>query len=730
MRGDSEHRSAVRRIRSLRPAAGDLARFGALCALAALVSLLVSYRVTLDPLAVTPREVQFSAAKAELLVDTPSSQLGDQRQDPHLGQIAHLSVMYALFLKSDLAERVAADAAGIPGREIAASGPFNLLIGRTNFAPQGPQIPSSQTVDSDYRLVVDVDGREPLLRLYSQAPTTRQAVAIVDSMRSLLIRYVAGQEKRYPLPATFRGVVRPLGQTTGGVVDPGARAELEGFIFCLVLGLGGSLMLALRRRRRRPRSALALGRLEPSGAADDDWPHTRRLLPWTLAAFVAMIFLVPIDAISLPVHLPLNSKPDRAFLVAIALLWVSTLAIASGAARPRLQLTKAHVAIVLFVVACLASVALNWHALSVDQEVVPVIKKLALLISFVAFFVIAASVLRPREVPRFIELLVALGVILAICTLIERAFKYDPFYALWGKLLPVSPPADLDKIDTIGRLAVDGPTSEPLELVALLSIVLPFGIVGAIDARGWRPRLLYALASTLLLGAALATGRKTGVVAPAAGLLVLIGYRPRTMLKGIAVSALPLLVAIHIMAPGQIGTSVSDLLPGQSTNALTTKDREARYDAIRPDVMSHLLIGRGFQSYDPVKYRILDNELLGLTIGVGAIGLVAYLGIFGVLFALAHPMIRGPDPRRSAAALAIQSALVTTLVANALFDELSFVHVSYMLFLLAAMVVALRAPTAVRSTARAPAALDGLDWPAGREPHGVAARQSLSGARR
>jgi O-antigen ligase len=118
--------------------------------------------------------------------------------------------------------------------------------------------------------------------------------------------------------------------------------------------------------------------------------------------------------------------------------------------------------------------------------------------------------------------------------------------------------------------------------------------------------------------------------------------------------------------------------------------------------MSHLLIGRGFQSYDPLKYRILDNELLGLLIGVGVIGLVSYLAIFGVLFALAHPMIRGPDPRRSAAALALQSAMVTTLVANMLFDELSFTHVSYLFFFLAAMVVALRVPT-----------------PSARRPHGL-----------
>jgi hypothetical protein len=56
-------------------------------------------------------------------------------------------------------------------------------------------------------------------------------------------------------------------------------------------------------------------------------------------------------------------------------------------------------------------------------------------------------------------------------------------------------------------------------------------------------------------------------------------------------------------------------------------------------------------------------------------------------------MIRGPDPRRAGAALAAQAAIATTMVSNALFDELSFTHVSYLFFFIAAMVVALRVPT-------------------------------------
>ena len=46
----------------------------------------------------------------------------------------------------------------------------------------------------------------------------------------------------------------------------------------------------------------------------------------------------------------------------------------------------------------------------------------------------------------------------------------------------------------------------------------------------------------------------------------------------------------------------------------TDKQRVERYDAVRPDVMSHLVLGEGYDSYDPLKFRFLDNEYLGLLI--------------------------------------------------------------------------------------------------------------------
>jgi len=103
---------------------------------------------------------------------------------------------------------------------------------------------------------------------------------------------------------------------------------------------------------------------------------------------------------------------------------------------------------------------------------------------------------------------------------------------------------------------------------------------------------------------------------------------------------------------------------------------------------------------DSVLYRILDNEYLGLLITTGLLGILAYVSIFGAMMSSAHRTIRGPDPKRASLALAAFASVGVTAVASLLFDVLSFPHVPYLLFFVAAMLVALREPSPTHEPAR------------------------------
>jgi hypothetical protein len=719
----------------------------ALALMAALAAALAGYDTSLHP-----RSVGMGTASAKVLVDARESELtvaaplGASRANL-AGQLA---VTYALYLQGDQATVELGRALGLHGgARVAASGPFTLLLGRMNLAPKGPPIADPFPVDHSYRLVLDVDGVTPILTLYGQAPTAAGAVTLVNAARELLERHVAARRSSYPLGSEQAAVLRPLGPTDGGLVNPGAHWQIMGAAFLLVLVLGGGLLLALRRAlpvsghpawmspaptspvrmsptqtsparmspapmSPAPTSPVRMSPTQTSPArmslaptsTGGDWPHTTRLLPWALAGFVAMLFLVPFDALDLPIGLPLDSNIDRPFLVLLVALWLLSMVVLSKTARPRLRLTRVHFAALGFFAVCCIGVGLDGAALANMGEVTLVLKKLSLLASYLVFFFVVSSALHAREVPRFAVLIVVLGSIVAVATVVEYRLHYNIFYELWGKLLPIVKPADLDAPDSIGRLTVYGSTSQPLELAALLAMVLPFAVMGAIDSPTRRQRLLYSLAIALLLAGGVATSRKTSLVAPAGAVLLLLAYRPRAVGRSLLGLGLVLAVLVHFSSPGALGSVLSQLEPGHFGGVLTTTDRTARYDAVQPDVMRHLLLGRGFASYDPHKYRILDNEYLGLLITTGVIGVAAFGAILMAMMSMAHATIRGgrwvADSGRSSLALAALASVGVVALASALFDVLSFPHVPYLLFFVAGMIVALRerAPSAALSVMR------------------------------
>ena len=684
---------------------------GALLALAAIAALLAGYK--LSPSGLHPRGVELGAAREQLLVDSSDSVLADERAitqyQAELG--AQIALGYVLYLRSNAATETIGREIGLHGKSIQAAGPFTLLLDRTNYARELPSLPDPRTVDGSYRLLADVDGRTPVVTLYAQAPSVHAARAIVAAARELLKDHISAQEREHPPTDGSAVLLRSLGPPTAGEVAPQARWDLMGLVFGLVLAFGASIALARSRRRARERDTAMrleeLDRLDDEPPGSDEWPHTRRALPWALAGFVAMLFLVPFDSIDLPIHVGVNGTLDRPVLIALAMFWFSCLAVVSGAARPRLRFTRVHFAVLAFLAACLLSVALNAHALSNLGEVELTVKKLALLISYIVFFCITASVLRPREVARFAALMVALGCVVALGTIVEYRWHYNLFYELWGKVLPVTKPEELDTIDSIGRLTIYGPTLQPLELAAMFSMVLPFAILGAIDAATKRRRTLYTIAIGILIAGGVATARKSSLVVPGAVILLLAYYRPRDVLRTVGRLAVVLFVIVHFLSPGALGSVVSQLEPGHVNTALTTTDRTARYDAVTPDLLRHPLIGRGYESYDPHKYRILDNQYLDLLITVGAIGTILYLLIFVAMIGAARPLVRDRsrhDPRRSSLALAATATVVSVMIGSALFDVLSFPHVPYMLFFVAAMILALREPSPAPEAARLRAA--------------------------
>jgi O-antigen ligase len=406
------------------------------------------------------------------------------------------------------------------------------------------------------------------------------------------------------------------------------------------------------------------------------------------AIFLGVLWLVPFNYIQLDLPLPIDLGFDRLVLPFVVAAWGLTI-LAGGAAVPRVRVTRIHLAVGAFVTCAFASVLVNAGTLNQTLELEGSLKQLPLLVAYVSLFVIAASAVRRSEVQAFLSYTLGLAVICALGVIWEYRFKQNLFYEWSDKLLPGIfrvAEADTTGVDDIGRRLVRGPCALPLETVAILSMALPIPLVRLTQSREWRQRLWYALAATLLLAAAFATMRKSALLAPLAVILTVAYFRRRELLK-LAPLGFVVIVIIPVVAPGAIGLTTTQFGPGR-LGVATVSDRSADYDAVRPDLWSHLLLGRGSGSYDHLTYRVLDSEILHRLTEMGVLGLLAFLFMIGSVIWTARRTIARRDRASAPLALIGTAAAVSFFVVSTLFDVLSFPHAVYIFLYIAGLVAA------------------------------------------
>lgn len=430
----------------------------------------------------------------------------------------------------------------------------------------------------------------------------------------------------------------------------------------------------------------------------DSWPHTRRPLPWALAAFLVMLWLVPFDSVSLPIPLPLEAKLDRPLLLVLIAIWVLSL---TGRGRsPRLRSSPVHYAFGAFVVIAVISLVLGADVTVRLGEFELGVRKLALLLSYVALFVIVSSSVRPSEVRPMMKLICGLAVLTAIGVLWEYRTGFNVFYEFTSKVLPVSWPAELGNVDSLGRKSIIGPTVHPLAPAMMMACAMPYALIRMYDDRELRGKILWGALAGLMFAAALSTGRKTSLIAPLAAVIVLVAFRPR-ILRQLVPAAIGLFLIAHVAVPGALGSVGDAILPQNLLKTDSAMNRQSDYTAIRPDVIDHPFIGRGYETYDQKKYRILDNQYLTTMIGTGAAGVIAYFSIFLSIFLIAFRVARNRGGDGASIAIAIAATTAALAIGSGLFDLLAFPQIPYLLCFFAGFAVVLSWDLAPRSaTAR------------------------------
>ena len=673
--------------------------------------------VNLLPPKLAKRQLQTAGAATSVLIDLPRSMVADPRPTWNFEfyyALVRRGAMLAQLMASQPVLQYIGLHAGVSADQIAAVAPVTVAE-PTELVDPGSEQRAWQILLSRDRYRLEIQSRidAPIIDIYSQAPSPAAAERLGDAAIAGLTDYLRVLAVRQGVDAASPFGLEQLGPARGGIMNSGAASKIASLTFLFVFALSCTALLALvrylpRRTRgaaRRPdpanglhiphrphRLALAADGLSSS---DGNWPRTTRVMPWMLAVFMAILWLVPFDSIALKASLPIDLKFDRLVLPIIVLTWVLLLA-AGGRNAPRIRSTKIHVAVGIFIALAFLSVLVNATALNQSLELDASVKQLPLLLAYLSLFFMVSSVLRRSEVRSFLTYTLVLAVICAIGMIVEYKTQYNVFFDLAGKLLPgaFTVASSAFGYDTGGRVMTHGPAMHGLAAASMLSMALPIAVVRLMQAKRPRDRLLYGLAAGVLIVGVFSTQKKTGLIAPVAALLTLCYFRRRELLKMAPLAAV-VLIAVLIVSPGTVDPVIKQFSPSQLGGGApaTTSDRAARYDAIRPDVWTHLVLGRGYGTYQPTfGHRILDSEILLRLIEMGVLGLAAYFLLGASVVATARSTIISRHPTRAPPALIGAAAAVVFLVVGALFDSMSYPQVTYIFLYLAALVAVVVKP--------------------------------------
>ena len=670
--------------------------------------------------------------------------------------LARRAVMLANLLTSDAVVPDIARHAGLPADQIAAVTKVTASAPLALTEPDSERRAADiAQIHAPYRLNVQPDRVLPAFTIYTQAPTPAGAAALANAAVPGLRDYLRQLAETRGVDPSVQVNLEQLGTAQGVVVNGGAKLMIGGLTFLVVFWLSAVMLLLLGRARRgwnvavmrwqglEPERAVPVAlpdmpdtggsppRLRPDwgpprvagagvlalapgavalpqpqawttspaalrarylAARAGDWPRTTRVVPWLIAVFLAVVWLVPFNLIQLSISLPIDLKFDRLFLPFVVLAWALCMA-AGGTDAPRFRVTPIHVTIAGFITAACVSLALNAPQLNHLLELDTGVKKLVLIVSYAMLFVVIASSVRRTEVHAFLTYTVALATLCALGTVVEYRFEFNVFYEGADALLPgifQVGTAEAAAIDGIGRRLVRGPGEVPLEVVAMLSMALPIALSRLLTDHRWRDRIVYGFAAAMIMAAAVATNRKSAFVVPISVCLTLAYFRRRELLK-LAPLGIVAIIAIHVMSPGAFG-SILGQLGGDRLQVATVSDRASDYDAVRPDLWTHFATGRGYGTYEHTSYRIIDMQLLLNLVEIGVFGLIAYVLISVSIVGLARAPIHARDPIEAPVALAAAAAAVGFLTASTLFDIMSFPHCPYIVLSLAGFLVAVLRP--------------------------------------
>ena len=234
-----------------------------------------------------------------------------------------------------------------------------------------------------------------------------------------------------------------------------------------------------------------------------------------------------------------------------------------------------------------------------------------------------------------------------------------------------------------------GTAVHPIEFGAVLCMLLPIALgraLGYFDRPGlgsrslvsrWFPAMVVVSAISLSVTRSAIVGLLVATVAMTPALT-----KVQRFFGAVGLAVVGLLIFLFV--PGMAG-SVLGLFTGINGD-VGVSSRLDSFAETEGYFLASPWVGRGFGTFLP-RYRILDNQYLGLLLETGIIGIVAVAALIGtVLWAARRAWRRSSDHMLRGTALVTGVAVLVGAVSMALFDGFSFPMMASLLFLMMGLV--------------------------------------------
>lgn len=433
------------------------------------------------------------------------------------------------------------------------------------------------------------------------------------------------------------------------------------------------------------------------GAASPGGPETadaagraRRILSGpgvALFSILALIMFVPIRTYALPIPLPFELEPYR-LVIALVLVACGFALLATPGLRMRPTVFGAPIAI--FLATLVVSIVANAVPLAQQGLMGTAIGGLVNLMFILSvFFLVRQFLSSERVVMATLSFLAWGATFVAFFAIFERATRINVFLLL-GEVLPLETLRTIADDYRAGGARSFGSAQHPIALSVLLCILIPVVLYLAREA-SW-PRnpinraILHGAMLVVIVGGIGVAVSRTGVVVLLTMLAMTLLLRP-VIGATVLFAAIPGVLLASLASPKTVSATllsfldVDSLIASQYTSpGWAGQGRLADLEPAFAEVQQHPVLGTGYGGRivvgEDANGFILDNQVLGILMDAGIVGVIGLAVFIAVPFALLvrHSLDARVAPRYRSLAFAIAVSTAGYTAAMFFYDAFGFMQ--------------------------------------------------------